>query len=465
MKSRMTLLSNYLPWIIVSWVFCMLISLQSGWLNSFFWAAQHATVQGIDYFALPKSFLNLLESRSLYDSWNGVPFGPYATWYLAHPLFTFLVMPWFAFFPPWTSYALFVLFSLGIMIYCGALFARHAARSEEKSLYYGFFLLAFPLYWMFYVGNMHAPLVLSITLIVLAIYEMAYTQAEMKSAERKLLLGLLLSFFTKPIVILLVPMFLIVKETRKTMLIALAIYVIASILILSVPMLNPEGVTWAKRLSVMIDFDYIKDTMNIYKNHFVLTEYMKDNGNHWFNLIAQSGYRFNHIENFSFPVFLDALLNKPLPGRVYLMPLLFPIICSLFCFFIQERAARLALLLLLVMMSSVSFFLSYNTVWEYQYTSLLPIVALVYCLKDQGLFTKKQTRLLLAIGSFFYLPSFYFLLDKSNIDASFISMVRVSREMPTVIFYGVIGYQAIRLINIQVIQPMLGRLFRDDFIT
>jgi hypothetical protein len=448
------LMSRYFPWVIVAWVFGMLMSLKCGWFDAFFWAAQHAHVQGIDYFALPKSFLNLLEHRSMYDSWNGVAFGPYATWYLAHPLFSILVMPWFAFLPPWLSYIAFVLFSLSIMIYCGALFARHAATTEEKPLYYGFFLLAFPLYWMFYVGNMHAPLVCSIALILLALYEMG-ADVTGQRGQKKLLFGLLLSFFTKPVVILLVPILLLTRETRRTMIIALVIYTVVSCLMLFIPLFNPEHLSWKVRLSAMLDFSFIKETMNIYKNQYILTTHMKDNAIHWFNLIAQSGYRFNHIENFSFPVFMDTLFSREIPSIVFLSPILICLSFACCLPFIQDRAVRLRLLLLLVMLSSTSFFLSYNTVWEYQYTSMLPIVAMIYLSKDYTLFTEKQRTILLTAGSFFYLPSFYCFLDQTNMDTAFVSMIRVSRELPTLVFFILMGYQLFQLMKVEMKKQIL----------
>jgi len=348
-------------------------------------------------------------------------------------------MPWFAFVPAWFSYTMFVLFSLGIMAYCGFLFAKQARASEEKSVYYALFLLAFPVYWMLYVGNMHALFVLSVTLILLAIYEMAYTQTAEKISQNKLLMGLLLSFFTKPLVILFVPILLCAKETRRTMLRAGMIYAVVSIIVLSVPWLNPESVGWSKRLAMMFNMDAVKSTMNIYQNHFVLNEYMKDNGIHWFNLIAQSGYRFNHIDNFSFPVFLDALFDKHFPDSLYVLPLLMAPLCSVALLFIQDKAARLKLLLLLVAMSSVSFFLSYNTVWEYQYASVLPVVALLYCLKDKQVFSEKQMMALGVASSFFYLPSLYCLLDQSNLDNTFIAMIRLTREIPTLVLFLVLG--------------------------
>lgn len=437
--------TKYLPWIVATWVGVMLLSLYCGWLDSFFWAAQHAKVQGIDYFALPKSFLNLLEHRSPYDSWNGVAYGPYATWYLAHPLFSITVMPFFAFLSPWLSYIAFVFFSLGIMLYCAFLYAKEAIPTD-KNVYYALFLLSFPVYWMFYVGNMHAPLVLSIALILLGIYELAYVHTHEKAAHQKLFAGLIISFFTKPVVILLIPALFFAKETRKTLFWALVAYAIGSCLVLFVPFINPESISWQKRLTVLVDIPFIKENLNIYKNQYVLNEYMKDNIIHWLNLIAQSGYRFNHIENFSFPVFLDTLFGKELPNFLYTLPILFGQFCSVFLLRLRDKNERLQLLLLITLTSSVSYFLSYNTVWEYQYASMLPVVAMIYRVRKLNLFSEFQVKILLSCSLFYYLPSFYCLLDKTNMDLSFISMVRVSKSLATLSLFLVLAYTVVQRI-------------------
>ena len=444
---------------IIAWVFCMLLSLKYGGLDPFFWAAQHAKVQGIDYFALPKSFLNLLEHRSPYDSWHGIPYGPYATWYLAHPVFSILVMPWFSFLLPWTSYIAFVIFSLLIMVYCASLFVKRATNSSQKYVYYVLFLVSFPLYWMLYVGNMHAPLVFSLTLIYLAIYDMLEQTSCKKKYNAQLLVGLLCSFFSKPIVILFIPALLFVKETRRTMSLALLIYATVSFIFIMLPPLNPEGVGLVKLFPILFDFDYIKESMNIYKNNFILTAFMKDNSIHWLNLVAQSGYRLNHIENFSFPVFFDTLLGQQLSSGLYNTPIYFCLLISSFIGFIRQRAVRLQLLLLTLMMASLSYFLSYNTVWEYQFTSIAPLVSLIFLQKNQQVFTPTQLRAIFLISSFFYLPSTYFLLDQSSIELSSITFIRGSRAIPALILFLLFAYQATKImLNVRYRWPKAYRL-------
>ena len=439
--------SSYLALITIIIVGFMLLSLKLGWLNIFFYGAEiNPSVQGIDYFAVPKSFLNLLEGRSIFDTWGGASYGPHSTWYLAHPAFSLFIASWFSFFSPWLSYWLFVLFSVGILTYCGYLISKTTTNKLKKSSSYFFLLCAFPVYWMLFVGNMHAPLVLALTLILISVFELSYSEdaKEIKIANNKLFAGILISLFTKPIVLLMLPLLLLTKETRKTIIKSLIVYAIVSLLFILLPILNPQGVGLDKLMNVVFDFDFIKDKMNIYKNQFVLNEYMKDNSIHWLNIIAQSEYKFMHIDVFSLPVFIDTI--KVLSPGIYKIPIYICLLLSICVIFIEDKILRLESTLLLIMAISLSFFLSYNTVWEYQFTSVLPIIALLPILKERGVFYKKYISLLIAAGVFLYLPSLYFLFRGGNFDNTALTFIRLDRIIPVLILFLIMIFQVIRVV-------------------
>src|SRR5471030_76249 len=314
-----SILIKVLPVITIAWVMLMFVSLKYGVLDSFFYDSANVHVQGIDYFALPKSFLNLMAGLSPYNTWGGASYGPYATWYLSHPAYAVFGASWFSFFSPWTSYWLFVVFSVILLAYSAHLIAKNTSSQLNKRLAYFIILCAFPTYWTLYVGNMHAWLILALVFIFLALYR--FSLHDTKNANNYLFAGLLLSLFTKPIVLLMLPVLLLTKQTRKTTLTCLIIYGVVSVLFIVIPMLNPEGVGIAKLSHIMFDFDYIKQNMNIYKNNFVLNEYMKDNSIHWLNLIAQSDYKLMHIDVFSLPVFTDTIVGHETPARLYKIPI------------------------------------------------------------------------------------------------------------------------------------------------
>lgn len=430
-------ITRFLPFIIIIVVVFMLLSLHFGWLNHFSFDSEYANVQGIDYFAVPKSFLNLVEGHSIFDTWGGVPYGPRATWYLAHPAFSVFVASWFSFFSPWVSYWLFVAFSLAVMGYCGYIIAKTTNDTFNKRIAYFLAVCAFPTYWMLYVGNMQAPLVLALTLIMVGIYELTYTEneADIKAANQKLLAGLLISLFSKPIVLLMLPLLLFTKETRRTTLISLAVYAVVSFLFIIVPALNPEGIGWNKLLSVAFDFDFIKENMNIYKNQYKLNEYMKDNSIHWLNLIAQSEYKFMHIDVFSLPVFVDTIVGKSTSAAIYKLPIYISMFLSVGVALIEDRKTRLESALLLIMAISLSFFLSYNTVWEYQFTMVLPVIAFMPVLKERNVFYAKYIKAICWIGAFVYLPSLYFMVRSDLSSMSSLTIIRLDRIVPVLLIF------------------------------
>ncbi len=431
--------SILLPFATIIFVVLMLGALHWGWFNTFFFGAEHAQVQGIDYFAVPKSYLNLLERRSIYDTWGGAAYGPHSTWYLAHPAFSVFVASWFSFFSPWTSYWLFVLFSLLIMAYCGYLIAAATTNIVHKRLSYFILLCAFPTFWLLYVGNMHAPLVLALTLILLAIYGFTYGEND-KQARNKLMAGLLISFFSKPIVLLMLPLFLLMKETRKTTIKAILIYAVVSFIFIVDPLLNPQGIGLTKLGNLLLDFDFIKEHMNIYKNQFVLNEYMKDNSIHWLNLIAQSDYKLMHIDVFSLPVFIETILGKELSSAIYKLPIYLGFLLSFGVALIGDKKRRLETALLLVMALSLTFFLSYNTVWEYQFTSALPVVALLPVLKSKDVFYKKYISMMFIAGLLFCLPTFYFMVHNGDYQSSTaLTLIRFNRVVPALFLFVVMA--------------------------
>lgn len=425
MKNR----TFYIVFFVASIFVLYLCSLHFGWLNVFFFGAEHAQVQGIDYFALPKTFLNLLEKRSMYDTWGGAAYGPYATWYLAHPAFAVFVMSWFSFFSPWTGYWLFVVFSFMLFTASAYVVSRIARSDKNKLLPYVFMLCAFPTYWTLFVGNMHAPLVLAITLIFVSIFQMTYSQDS--NAGKMLLAGLLISFFTKPIVLLMLPVLLLVKETRKITFAALFIYIVISLVFVLVPLFNPQSIGWSRIYSTAFDIGFIKEHLNIYQNNFVLNEYMKDNSIHWFNLIAQSDYKLMHIDVFSLPVFIDTFVGHETAPFIYKIPVYICLLLSFLIPFVQDRKLRMESLLLLLFAISLTFFITYNTVWEYQYSSVLPLVALFPLLKEKNVFYSRFLNAMLVIGLIVCLPSFYFLFRSGDFQsAGALTVIRLTRVLP-----------------------------------
>ena len=58
---------------------------------------------------------------------------------------------------------------------------------------------------------------------------------------RRIQAGILLSLFSKPAVVLMLPVLLVTRETRKCVLGPVAVYAVVSLLFLALPVLNPGG--------------------------------------------------------------------------------------------------------------------------------------------------------------------------------------------------------------------------------
>jgi hypothetical protein len=392
-------------------------------------------VHGIDYFSLPKAYLNLLEGRSAFDTWGGVMYGPYATWYLSHPALAVLVGSWFSFLAPWTSYGVFTLFSLAVMAFSAYLLARETQDPLTRRWIWLLLLGAFPTYWMLFVGNVQCLLVLAVAMVFAGLYEFASAQEQNSARARRLLFaGLLLSLLTKPMLLLLLPLLLLLKETRKTVARAAAIYIAVSLLFLIVPTLNPEPVGPRALFHLLLSPGFVRDHMNIYTNHFVLNAYMKDNSIHWLNLVAQSQMRLMHVDVYSLPVFMDTLLGTRTPGWIYQLPTAMVLLLSFAVARMQATRMRLECALLLAMAISLVFFLGYPTVWEYQYTSVLPVAAMLLLVK-QGAFFERSRWWMFALAACAWLPSLYFLVEGRELTAGVLTVIRADRVVPVLLLF------------------------------
>ena len=432
-KNRPYLLGGFVS----LFVLLMVGSLLYGWLDPFFWAAQHAQVQGIDYFSLPKAYQNLLQGKSVFDTWGTPMYGPYATWYLAHPAFAVWVGSWFSYSSPWVSYALFVGMSILVTALSAWFLSRFALTVRYKTWMFVLLLCGFPVYWTLYVGNIQQFFVLSLALVHAGLLGLAFPRNETWSryARGLLLAGLLISFFSKPLVILMIPLLLITKLTRVTTIKALVVYGVVSLLFIVVPPLNPEGLGLLRVIEIGLDPAYIQQHLNIYNNNFVVNREMKDNAMHWFNLVAQSDFYLNHIEVYSFPVFFNTLLDTRLPGWLYKLPILLSLLCSIGVFFVKDPKRQAAAALWLSGAFVCTFFLSYNTVWEYQYTAMMPFIAILALLQERGIISKSKTALLFACAVLIYLPSLFIFIGAYKPEMYLISLMRSTKVIPTLIIF------------------------------
>jgi hypothetical protein len=320
---------------------------------------------------------------------------------------------------------------------------------------------------MLYTGNVQALLVLALGMTFSGVYQLADTPPGHnagRSAEHLLLAGLVLSLLTKPVVLLMLPLLLLLPETRKAALRALAAYIVVSLLFEVVPALNPEPIGFSRVAWLAFHPAYVHANMNIYLNRFVVTPEMKDNSIHWFNLIAQSDYRMHHIDIFSLPEFLDTALGLRTPGWLYQLPLLCVLGLTVAVYRMPERASRMVAAVLLLMAISLTFFLGYPTVWEYQYTSVLPVAAILLLLltRNDGPVqpcSKTMLKWMLALAACVWLPSLYFLTEGRDVDATTLTLTRLDRIVPVTLLFVLLVISLVRvtLMHKQVAAPHLQK--------
>jgi hypothetical protein len=147
-------------------------------------------------------------------------------------------------------------------------------------------------------------------------------------------------------------------------------------------------------------------------------------------------------------VFVDGLLNKVTPSLIYKIPIYICFLLSIGIAFIENEKIKLESALLLVMAITLTFFLSYNTVWEYQYAAALPIVALLPILKSKNVFYKKQIPILFFIGLFFCLPSFYWLNSLCHFQHTLSrAIIRADRVLPALLLFLIMIIQLVKVVT------------------
>jgi hypothetical protein len=418
-------LTEALPWLTGLGVSVHLLSLRLGLLDRFFYDAMHEDVQAIDYFSLPKAFLNLATGHSPYDTFATPAYGPHFTWYLAHPALAMLLGSWLSRLQPMSSYGLYTIFSLGLMAVCAFVLARQSKDALTRRLIWFLLLTAFPTYWMLFVGNVQALLVLALGVLFAGMF----APADTKRGGPMIFAGLLLSLLTKPVVLLMLPLLLLLKSTRRASTAAVSIYALISVLFETIPALNPQGIGIARVAWLATHPACVRNTMNIYTNHLQLTPEMRDNSIHWLNLIAQSGIRLQHVDIFSLPIFLDALFATRTPGWLYQLPVFAVLALSFAVVRLQDQRQRMEAALLLLMATSLVFFLSYPTVWEYQYTSILPVAASLLLLRQRS-GSSAYTLPMFLLAACAWLPSLYVFVEDRPLTAATLTLIRLDRVLP-----------------------------------
>ncbi len=434
-KSR----ENKLYLIPITSTILMVLSLRWRFLDMFVPGTWHGRI-GLDFFCLPRGFINLVHHKSVFNT-DFSQYGPYATWYTYHPILPIVFGSWLSLFKPWTAYGIFVGLSVIILWWCSRLLEAHTKSTFLKATIYGLFFCSPATYLMLWNAQVHILTVLGVTLVLVSLFDMKIEIQKKKlvagKVNKKMLWGLLISLFSKPIVLLAAPILLITKETRITTTISLVIYLLVSWLFLVVPFLNPE--------SVPIQTWFSSEVLS--GNNFrPFTIY--DNLNHWANMVYQSGVISTpkngyYHELFSLPTYMQFMLGFNLPPVIFKIPILIVAVFALLSFSIGSPIQRLRYVLLVVCLTICSFYLSYNLVWEYQYTTLIPVIGVMIILikSKQINIPGFLARLFLASAMLLYTPTCLFMFT-NRLDSG-LTACRSMRVIPTVMLFAIVAYATV----------------------
>ena len=418
------------------WLAVQLISLRTGWLHLFFFDTDVGKVQGIDFFPLPRAFDGLLHDRSAFDTFHS-SYGPYATWFIYHPAIAFLFAP-FLLLSPWTGYGVWTACSAGLMVVSAWLVGKQGTDPLRRA-WVGLLLLgSFPGFLMLYGGNVQALLVLAVVLVLVAV-DRIRTQGPSVAAQRLLLAGLLLSLLTKPLVLVMLPLLLLMPETRRTVVRAIVVYVLVSAAFLVVPGLNPVALPWSQRVFLLTHPAVVSQTMNPYLNHLNITTPMLDNSVHWLGMLGLNGYRMLHVDVYSLPVLLDGLFHAQTPDALYKLPLIFVLELTVLVALVRSPEERLRAALLALMAMVVLVLISYGLIWEYHFTLLLPVAGLLM-MQDRSGWAERGV---VALTWYAWLPSLYVLLAHWDLNViATEALLHSDRVLPALAVFCLLAYRA-----------------------
>jgi hypothetical protein len=418
--------------VLVAYVGAMLVGLVVGFHEPLFFGLGERGGQGIDFFCVPKAFLNLLDGRSAFDTWGEPAYGPHATWFVLHPAVAVTIGAYLCWLPPWWAYAAWVAITLAALIGCGLALARHASSALRRLIVVAALLASPVTYLLLLYGNVHGVIVVAATLLLLGLHELASgaRPACGVSPAAKVMLGLCLSLLCKPVLVLVVPALLLSRQTRTPALASVATYAALSALLLLVPAWNPETVGVERLGWLALHPGWVQDQLEVYRHRFVLIPEMLDSAMHWLHMVAQSDNAWDHVQIFSLSVMLRGLAPSA-AGALRSIALL-PVVLAPLLLRVPD-ARRSAATSWLVVLALASHFLGYAVAWEYQYAQLLAVTAALLVLSTLRSPSPRWARLALAALALLYLPTPYGWLANDGLSSADLAVLRAFRVGPALV--------------------------------
>ncbi|MFA6584217.1 MAG: hypothetical protein WCS77_07970, partial [Elusimicrobiaceae bacterium] len=367
-KNDKRLVSVLLPYLTGGVVAVMLLALKFRFLDKFFITTWHGRL-AFDYFSVPRSFINLTHGRSIFAT-SDCAYGPYASWYPYHPSLSLWLGSFLSWLSPWTGYAVFVLLSVFLLFLCARVLAKFAEdRTAALAAY--FILLCSPsAFLMLWCGQMHVFTVLAVTLITADLADLIFLRSPSctwrlgKYALRPLLLGgVLVSLFSKPLLLVILPALFAVSAYRVSLLAGGAFYALVSAAFVFLPALNPQGIGFDGIVACLLNprSMFKLSTVGDITVYQYKTELVRDSAIHWLNMKSRSAiFEPEHMELFGLPVFFSHLIGRRVGSSFYMIPMYAMLGLSAACYFIRDAAKRVACVLAVCALGVLGFYTSYS---------------------------------------------------------------------------------------------------------
>ncbi len=309
---------------------------------------------GIDFFQAPRGYRNLLAGNNIYLT-EISDYGPsYATSFFDHPFLAVAVGPWTAHWPPWVAFGVYECACIGLL----ALGAWRLSKAFDdplgKAFCYFAMLCGFPVFCILWTGQMHVFVVLGVALVLAGLMRLEQEPQRADRHIRWIQLGLLISLLSKPVVALMLPVLFILPETRRKLLLPVAVYAVLSLSFLLAPRLNPGGYNCLHWLHI---------PAAVFKHqlaHRVLYPVPLDlSHEYWIR---------------SLPMLLNAAGAGPIVLLIAKLPVAAVALMSLTPLLLPDRGQRIRAAVLTASLCVLSYDLTYFQAFEYHYATLLPLL-------------------------------------------------------------------------------------------
>ena len=270
--------------------------------------------------------------------------------------------PWTAPLPPWVAFYVFVGVSLTLLLVSGRLLASNFQDPLDRAFCYFAMLVGLPVFVLLWNAQAHVLIVFAVVLILAGLMRCQQDPASARRYLRWIQLGLLIALLSKPIVLLMLPALIALPETRRKVLLPVAVYAAVSLLFLLVPRLNPgsyNGVHWLFMISGSLEVKPLGSFAFFGRDDFT-----------------------GEASIYSLPMLLYRTYGAAVLPLAKL-PLVPVAVMSVAPFLLSNRRRRICAATVAVALCVLSFFFCYCIVWEYNYVTLMPILPLLLWLCRQ----------------------------------------------------------------------------------